>query len=128
MVTDENTNAVPDNIFNRIKLICRCRPGKRQKWRRYPTGTTSDDEGDLDYEGALTTFVQSTQRAFTDPISDAKSDHGSDTVDAPLDAANATDRDGQSPATYVVINSHDVMQLTVTPKAIQILSELSEVL
>ena len=108
-------------------MICRCRPGKTRKRRYYPTGTTSDDEDDLDYEGALTTFVQSTQRAFKDPTSDAKIDHGVDAADAPLDEVDATDRDRQSQATYMVINSHDVMQLTVTPKALQILSELSEV-
>ncbi|KAL9969256.1 hypothetical protein ACROYT_G021452 [Oculina patagonica] len=99
-------------------------PGKRQKRRYYPTGTTSDDEDDLDYEGALTTFVQSTQRAFIDPS--AKSEHGLDSVDAPPDEVDAADRDRQTQATYIVINSHDVMQLTVTPKAIQILTELSE--
>ena len=59
---------------------------------------------------------------------DAKSYHGVDAVDAPpLDEVDAADQDSQSQATYVVINSHDDLQLTVTPRAIQILSELSEV-
>ena len=66
---------------------------------------------------------------FADPSSDDKSYHGLDAVDAsPLDEIDASDHDRQSQATYVVINSHVDMQLTVTPRAIQILSELSEVL
>ena len=106
-----------------------CRPGKRSNGRQYPTGTTSDDEDDLDYEGALATFVQSTQRVFADGTSDAKSYHGLDAVDAPpVDEVDDTDQDRQSQAMYMVINSHDDMQLTVTPRAIQILYELSEVL
>lgn len=77
----------------------------------------------------MATFVQSTKRVFADPTSDAKSYHAVDTIDAPPpDEVDATDRDRQSQATYVVINSHDDLQLTVTPRAIQILSELSEVL
>ena len=112
-----------------IYYICPCRPGKRSNGRQYQTGTTSDDEDDLDYEGALATFVQSTQRVFADGTSDAKSYHGLDAVDAPpVDEVNDTDQDRQSQAMYMVINSHDDMQLTVTPRAIQILSELSEVL
>lgn len=101
--------------------------GKRSKGRQYPIDTTSDDEDDLDYEGAMATFVQSTKRVFADPTSDAKSYHAVDAIDVvPPDEVDATDRDRQSQATYVVINSHDDLQLTVTPRAIQILSELSE--
>ena len=116
-------------LFCLIYYICPCRPGKRSNGRQYQTGTTSDDEDDLDYEGALATFVQSTQRVFADGTSDAKSYHGVDAVDAPpVGEGNDTDQDRQSQAMYMVINSHDDMQLTVTPRAIQILSELSEVL
>ena len=76
----------------------------------------------------MSTFVQSTQTAFRDPTSESKGDYGVDAVDAPLDEVDAADHDRQSQATYMVINSHDVMQLTVTPTAVRILSELSEVL
>ena len=66
---------------------------------------------------------------FADPSSEAKSFHGVDAVDASaLDEVDAADQDRQSQATYLVINSHDDLQLTVTPRTIQILSELSEVL
>ena len=112
-----------------IHYICHYRSGKRSNGRQHPTGTTSDDEDDLDYEEALASFVQSTKKVFADTSSDAKSYHGLDAVDAPpLDEVDATDQDRQSQATYVLINSHDDLQLTVTPRAIQILSELSEVL
>lgn len=119
------------NVVLLLKVITDLpfRSGKRSKGDQYPTDTTSDDEDDLDYEGALATFVQSTKRVFADPSSDVKSYHGVDAVDAPpLNEVHAADQDRQSQATYVVINSHDDMQLTVTPRAIQILSELSEVL
>ena len=69
---------------------------------------------------------------FADPTGDAKSYQGVDAGDAvdapPLDEVDAADQDRQSQAIYAVINSHDDLQLTVTPRAIQILSELSEVL
>ena len=103
--------------------ICYSRLGKRP--RRSYTGTKSDDEDDLDYDGAVTTFIQCTQKAFSDPTSEIS---GLDTVDAPLDEAHAEVAEKQTQATYIVINSHDVMQLTVTPTAVQILSELSQVM
>ena len=90
-------------------------------------GTTSDDEEDLDYDGALALFVKSTQTAFSDSSSD---DTGLDVVDAPKDEVDAGTEAGasKSQATYIVIHSHDVLQLTVTPKAVKILSELSQVI
>ncbi|XP_068698299.1 intermembrane lipid transfer protein VPS13C-like isoform X1 [Montipora foliosa] len=87
--------------------------------------TTSYDEEDLDYDGALALFVKSTQRAFSDSSSD---DTGLDVVDAPKDEVDAGTEAGasKSQATYIVIHSHDVLQLTVTPTAVKILSELSQ--
>lgn len=85
----------------------------------------SDDEDDLDHQGALSTFVQSTQKAFSDPSSEYS---GLDVVDAPKDGMDAEAGERQAQATYLVIYSHDVMQLTVTPTAVQTLSELSQVM
>ena len=73
----------------------------------------------------MSTFVHSTERAFSDPSSEYK---GLDVVDAPLGEVDAESGERESQATYIVINSHDVMQLTVTPTAVQMLSELSQVM
>lgn len=72
----------------------------------------------------MSTFVLSTQKAFSDPYSEFNS---LDVVDAGKVELDAEPDEKQSQATYIVINSHDVMQLTVTPTALQILSELSQV-
>ena len=87
----------------------------------------SNDRGDhdLDYQGALATFVQSTQKAFSDLSSEYS---GLDVVDAPKAEVDVEAGERQAQATYMVIYSHDVMQLTVTPTAVQILTELSQVI
>lgn len=113
------------------KFIYRYRPRRKQKRRPRITGPATDDEGDLDFNGALTTFIQSTQTAFMDPSLEVESDSAIDVVDAPQDgvgAPSADHDDKPAQAMYMVISSHDVMQLTVTSTAVQILSELSEVL
>lgn len=69
-------------------------------------------------------LVKSTENAFHDPISEY---NGLDVVDAPLDEAQAEMAGQQTQAMYIVINSHDVLQLTVTPAALQIMYDLSEV-
>lgn len=69
-------------------------------------------------------LVKSTQDAFHDSISEY---NGLDVVDAPLDEAQAEMAEQQTQAMYIVINSHDVLQLTVTPTALQIMYDLSEV-
>ena len=91
------------------------------------TGSKSDHEDDLDYDGALAKFIQSTQRVFSESSSD---ENGFDVVDAPKDEVDADSEatTSQSQATYIVINSHDVLQLTVTPTAVAILTELSQVI
>ena len=91
------------------------------------TGSKSDHEDDLDYDGALAKFIQSTQRVFSESSSD---ENGFDDGDAPKDEVDADSEatTSQSQATYIVINSHDVLQLTVTPTAVGILTELSQVI
>lgn len=69
-------------------------------------------------------LVKSIQDAFHDSISEY---NGLDVVDAPLDEAQAEMAEQQTQAMYIVINSHDVLQLTVTPTALQIMYDLSEV-
>lgn len=69
-------------------------------------------------------LVKSTQDAFHDFFSEY---NGLDVVDAPLDEAQAEMTEQQTQAMYIVINSHDVLQLTVTPTALQIMYDLSEV-
>lgn len=69
-------------------------------------------------------LVKSTQDAFHDSISEY---NRLDVVDAPLDEAQAEMAEQQTQAMYIVINSHDVLQLTVTPTALQIMYDLSEV-
>lgn len=88
-------------------------------------GSKSDHEDDLDYEGAVAMFIQSTGRVFSESSSD---DDGFDVVDAPKDEVDACPEatTSQSQATYIVINSHDVLQLTVTPTALEVLTELSQ--
>ena len=90
-------------------------------------GSKSDHEDDLDYEGAVAMFIQSTGRVFSESSSD---DDGFDVVDAPKDEVDACPEatTSQSQATYIVINSHDVLQLTVTPTALEVLTELSQVM
>ena len=83
-------------LFLKVIADLPLQSGKRLKGRQYPTDVTSDDEDDLDYEGALAIFVQSTKRVFADPSSDAKSYHGEDAVDAPsLNEVDAGDQDRQ---------------------------------
>ena len=66
-----------------------------------------------------------------DPSLEVESDSAIDVGDAPQDgvgAPSADHDDNPTQAMYMVISSHDVMQLTVTSTAVKILSELSEVL
>ena len=90
-------------------------------------GRKSDHEDDLDYEGAVAMFIQSTGRVFSESSSD---DDGFDVADVPKDEVDAGPEatTSQSQATYIVINSHDVLQLTVTPTALEVLTELSQVI
>ena len=68
--------------------------------------------------------------AIMDPSMEVKSDSAIDEVDAPQDGVEAPSDNHEKPtqALYMVINSHDVMQLTVTSAAVRVLSELNEVL
>ena len=94
---------------------------------QFSKGSKSDHEDDLDYQGAVAMFIQSTGRVFSESSSD---DDGFDVVDAPKDEADACPEatTSQSQATYIVINSRDVLQLTITPTALEVLTELSQVM
>ena len=72
----------------------------------------------------MSTFVQSSSKAFSDPSSEFLK---LDTVDAALDDVDAASQEAPTQAIYILLNSHDVMQLTVTPTALQVISELSQV-
>ncbi|XP_048577905.1 intermembrane lipid transfer protein VPS13A-like isoform X2 [Nematostella vectensis] len=102
------------------------RKSSRQQRRGALRKMTSDDEevDDLDYHGAVDHFFLHTVKTVTDPAGEEVTEPPVE--DTPMDEVDAS-VDDREQATYIVLNSHDALQLTVTPTALDVLTDLSKV-
>lgn len=100
-------------------------------------GATKSDEADLDGDDTLQHFVASSAKILGDLESDddaiddnfdKSDDHLEvlDVVDGPSDETSL-EAETKPQAFYIIVNSHDKMQLTFTPVALDVVKRLTEV-
>lgn len=92
----------------------------RSKRHDHREALIQDEDEDLDYAGALEQFVVSSTHLIGEVKEDA------------VDGVTSTDdglpqNEAKPQATYIVINSHDYIQLTVTMAALDVLTSASTV-
>ena len=140
-----------DAPFCRGTLVCVLSPAPAESVYTRGVNRKRKADDDLDYDGARLQLVKSANKIFMDPKEGRKqrairaevaepempdaADLGYDTVDGGIpfdevdgrDAVDAGQAEVKAQALYVLVTSHDAMQLSVTPTSVEVLSDLAKV-